>query len=345
MRLFFVGSGDRWGTKSPDASATGSDGMMAEIAAHLGAGGHEFVLCSPYEGSLDRVVLEGASRCAAPPTISMHFPNTSGIKAKVDSAEEEFALKLRRFLHAAPIEQDDKSMRYAWLLSQLSALDTADVVIAAGGNPSGSANMLLNLAEARGRPVLPFGHLGGAAALSLTRQRFGLTDRLGGMTDWLGAPDRVEAASEALELLLSDRSLPASAAPPRTFFISYARERAADADFVEMTLRRRQGQVHRDDQDFDPGGELVAEIRQAIIGSDVFVALWSREYACSPWCYDELSLALERHGTCSIMIWIIELDDTRMVHPGARGLIRYKGGNRVELERTLGKLLESRKAQ
>src|SRR5262245_30754502 len=34
----------------------------------------------------------------------------------------------------------------------------------------------------------------------------------------------------------------------------------------------------------------------------LFIAIWCREYACSPWCHDELELALDRHKSNALGI-------------------------------------------
>jgi hypothetical protein len=66
------------------------------------------------------------------------------------------------------------------------------------------------------------------------------------------------------------------------FDSSYARERQADADHVEILLRRRKLGVFSDESDFGAGHIIPNAIREAIFGADVFVAIRSAEYACRP---------------------------------------------------------------
>ena len=103
-----------------------------------------------------------------------------------------------------------------------------------------------------------------------------------------------------------------------------------------MILRRRNLDIMRDDHDFEPGENITRQINEMIHKSTVFIALWCSEYACSPWCFDELDLALRTHTQEGRELWILQLDKTRIIHPKARGLLFYPITTRDELE---GKLL------
>jgi hypothetical protein len=94
--------------------------------------------------------------------------------------------------------------------------------------------------------------------------------------------------------------------------------------------------VYRDERDFGAGRSLPGEITESIHRANVFVAIWCREYACSPWCFDELELAIKRGKT----LWLLCVDETRIAPPAARNLISYPARNREELERHILTLLE-----
>lgn len=78
----------------------------------------------------------------------------------------------------------------------------------------------------------------------------------------------------------------------RKIFISYARRRPCEADYIETLLRRRGVSVFRDESEFGAGKEIPVQIEENIYKSNTFIAVYCAEYACSPWCYDELELAL-----------------------------------------------------
>ncbi|PHN00708.1 toll/interleukin-1 receptor domain-containing protein [Flavilitoribacter nigricans] len=108
-------------------------------------------------------------------------------------------------------------------------------------------------------------------------------------------------------------------------------------------MRRRNHIVLRDEKEFKPGTDIPNSIKENIFRSNIFIAIWCKEYACSPWCFDELNLALDRLEQKKVPMWIICVDDTRMVPPKARDLLHYKVRSREELEGKILHLLEGSK--
>lgn len=346
MNIFVIGGVARSAetSETPDPEREILDGTCREIGRSIASKGWTAVVCSPFEDSADYQILRGVAE-AGGGKVEVHFPNTDAVRARVDRVVSELALRqVARVPHHPPREGNEPdALRYAWLLCQLEALDASHAVLAVGGRPEGSANMLLLLAEARRKPVLPVSFLGGAAEQSFYRRRYELQDRLGDDVGVLQDRARVAELLPLAAQLASSGAGPAAAAAEnrrRVFFISYPRVRPAEADHVEAALRRRNLTVFRDESEFGAGHEITAQIREAIHEADVFVALWSREYACSPWCADELDLALERHAAGKLQLWIFCVDETRMVPRAARGLVSYPVRSRAELEGTLVQLLE-----
>ena len=113
-------------------------------------------------------------------------------------------------------------------------------------------------------------------------------------------------------------------------------------DRVETLIHRRKGVVYRDEEDFEPGADTQADIIRNIKKANVFIAIWCREYACSPWCFDELELAVQRKEAGLTELWIFCVDDTRIVPKAARTLNYHKINSREELsgkvETLIGKL-------
>lgn len=87
------------------------------------------------------------------------------------------------------------------------------------------------------------------------------------------------------------------------------------------------------------GHAIPGEIRNAIYGCDVFIAIWCKEYACSPWCYDELDIALDRHEGGGMALWVFCVDETRVVPPRARDLVAYSISSRQDLSGSVLELL------
>lgn len=269
-----------------------------EIGGALSAAGHEIILCSPFDDSADVHVLRGITAANKEKTarVSFHFIDNEEVANELSKVIGRFNLSnVSRVPHPPPMESTQKSLRYAWLLCQLNAMESSHVTIALGGELDGAANMLLLLADGKRRTVLPLPFLGGAAKLAFDRRRYELTDRLGNEINTLYSGCCTSRIAELLALLKKKGVEHASltkASP--NFFIIYARGRQAEADFVETLLRRRNLKVFRDETEFGAGHAIPNLIKEAIFEATIFIALWSSEYACSPWCFDEMEIAVRK---------------------------------------------------
>ncbi|PTM77108.1 toll/interleukin-1 receptor domain-containing protein [Cereibacter johrii] len=313
---------------------------VSQLAHQLVADGHDLVLCSPFEGSADHAALTGLENSDRPARIEFHFPDVEIIRKRV----EEWAGRLPNvtfdmFPHHPPVTDEPDASMYSWLLSQLSALDRASALISIGGRIGASAELLLKLAHSRGRLIIPLAGLKGASARFLESHRSEYDDILG---DDIQALHEIEADKDFSSILSKaiHKQSPRKMANRRAF-ISYAKAHADDADFVEVTLRRRGFDVVRDEASFSPGHNIPTEIREKIFSSEVFIALWCAAYACSPWCFDEMELALDRLEAGKIALWILQLDDTRIVPPRARDKLSYPAQNRDKLKGALEVMIAS----
>ena len=307
--------------------------------------GHTLLVCSPFEGSADLEAVKGASKSGegrSHPYVHYYIPDDSTVRSELAALMSHIpGLLIQEFLSRGPVDLgDQESKNHAWLLAQLCAMDRCHAVIAVGGKVTGPMSLLLPLAESRRKDILPLWFIGGAAAECFERQRHFLQDRLGGNTYVLGDSTKIGEVTALLEQLASDRPSPSSIRRANRFFLSYPKARPGEADFVETTLRRRNLMVFRDERDFGAGHLLSHEIDQYLNQSDIFIALWCKEYACSPWCFDELELALKLQEDGRLSIWLLSLDDTRVVPPKARPLIHYPAYTRKELEGALLNLIE-----
>jgi hypothetical protein len=307
--------------------------------------GHDLLLCSPFETSVDPYVARGAAAGASERkggTVEFHHPASAEVSEALGRLKEALdPLHVVSIAHPPPADEKSKeAWKHAWLLSQLSAMEASNAVVAVGGQLSGPMSFLLPLAEARRKVLLPFQFLEGAAAGCFERQRYNLEDRLHERVEVLNNPDGISHVADLLDCLSTDRVPQLKTRQAPRFFISYAKARPKEADFVEMILRRRNLTVFRDDRDFVPGSPVDGEIGKYIQQADVFVGIWCSEYACSPWCFDELEEALQRNAAGQIAILLIRVDETRVVPKGARSLLSYEVRSREELEGLIIKLLD-----
>lgn len=317
---------------------------MNNLGKNLVEAGHDLLVCSPYEGSVDIEAVRGAASVLGShqiPHVEFYYPDTLSIREELESLKKSLSLnKVRLFPCAPPSDENSKeSWLYAWILAQLSAMSHSNAVIALGGKQTSSANLLLLLAEAQRKKVLPLTLLGGASAQAFQRRQYELVDHLGDRIAAVSDLSRIGEIVALAEDLAGDKRTHPEKIKPLHFFISYPRSRPQEADFVEMSLRRRNLTVFRDERDFHAGHSVPGAIKESIHRADVFVAIWCKEYACSPWCYDELDLALERRQAGSLALWIVCIDDTRIVPPLARELVHYPARTREELDGLVSRLL------
>lgn len=158
------------------------------------------------------------------------------------------------------------------------------------------------------------------------------------------SPERSPDFLDLLTRLVQAQMAPGTIGENPKFFISYSYDKPEDADVVENLLLRHKYEVIRDRYSFQPGAPLPDEIKDAIHRSTVFIAIWRWEYACSPWCFDEMEIALELREAGRLLLWIFCMDDTRMVPPKARPLSSFRIETREALEGKVSELLVRLKA-
>jgi hypothetical protein len=130
----------------------------------------------------------------------------------------------------------------------------------------------------------------------------------------------------------------------RRFFLSYCHANADVADQVEAYLLREGRQVFRDEKGLQLGDEVDTTLVAAINAADVFIALYSRDYATSSSCFDELEEAFKQFESRSLRMWIIQLDDTPIVPRRVREarFLRATASTRAELRAHLDSALRHR---
>lgn len=143
-----------------------------------------------------------------------------------------------------------------------------------------------------------------------------------------------------IDIVFEPKTIRNSTSTLPNFFISYPHIRPFEADYIETLLRRRNIQVFRDESDLGVGYDITTQIKKAMYAADVFIAVYCTEYVCSPWCCDELELALDLYGSGKLKLWIICIDDTRVVQKRARNLINFHVRTRDEIEGCILNLLE-----
>jgi hypothetical protein len=297
---------------------------LGHVLARAGA---QLIICSPFPDSADYYVATGyADEDCAKRVIHLHSPKHEKVAEKrqllgqaLQRPGQRHGLTIQDWGYPGP--ESEESWHQAWLLTQLQALERADAVVALGGRVSNTANTLLHLAEARGIPIVPFTFLGGAAGRAYARRDW---QRLNSGLDAsvMKQDAGVERAIEIANRLVVDRVARSFGASrdPQAFFVSYARKDVSYADATTSILRSRGLEVLTGDGQARDDQMIPASIEQSLLKSDVCVVLWSRSYALSTWCYDELEIATDRSARGQMRIWLFNLDDSSVVPRRARGI-------------------------
>ena len=315
---------------------------VGRILANAGA---QLVICSPFPDSADYYAAMGYAEGKGRGIVHLHSPTHEKVTEKrrllINTLGRE-GLLIQEWDYPGPENDDKESWAQAWLLAQLQALEKADVVVALGGKVSKTANTLLHLAESKGLPIVPFSFLGGAAKRAFDRRDWKRLNP-GFDSSVLKRDDGVDGVVEIANRLVTDRVARAyhKKQTPRSVFVSYAHKDFEMANGLIQYLKRSGLEVFTGDNEIRTDQMVQASIEQAVIKSDLCAILWSQNYALSPWCNDELSLASDRHSQGQMAIWLFNLDDSMIVPMQARKLPSVSVRSPIAIERVAGELLSN----
>ena len=325
MKILVVGG-------APDGEEVDSELQRAcnEIGRDLADSGHDLVICSPFPDSADSHVAE-AYLNEAGRSVKMHLPGEPDILKQAQTLKRLGAKIVLGPARSQAALADTAALAHVWAYAQTRALGECDAVVAIGGRVGGAGRVALDGATAmrRERAVLPFAAFGGAAEDFFDAHYDLLRTRLGARFPDLQTRT---GPSECASLLdeMTTQTLPGN---PR-FFLSYAHRtnNIYRGDTVANILQDQI--VWRDLKDLRVGQHVDGEIRRNIDRADVFVALWSYEYAASPDCIDELEMALDRRENGMLpRIWILRIDEARISNSRLRGLLGPSGSEPAVMEK------------
>lgn len=326
LRSAFVLGGVTGETSYPDFERTELEQFCQRLGVVLAKAAVDLVICSPIPDSADFHALRGYVETGESGTVHMHRPHHPEVEqyyAQLRDVLGPAAVnRIKNWFYPGPATEDRDSLEQAWVLCQLMAMEQADVIIAVGGRPGKTASTILHLAEARQQPVVPFSFLGGAAARAFRRRDWATS------YPWLDSSKLAdknavgEAITIANQMVMAEvRKSGLPQGRPNSIFISRARPDRDYARALDHYLTANGFAVLFGERALPPDRMVEAAIEDAVRGADLFIVLWSRSYAASRYCYDELDLALRQYRAGELQLLIINLDGSDIVPPGARGLM------------------------
>jgi nucleoside phosphorylase len=295
VKSVFVIGGVTDETEHPKYETIRLQRACLELGEALSKARVRLIVCSPFTDSADCYTVVGYCESQLGGEIEFHSPDHSDVDKELEDLKLSFGNSLTKFeVFAHPGYEDMESKPQAWLLAQLKAVERADVIVAIGGKTSKTASTLLHLAEDRGLPIVPYTFLKGAAQRAFARSDWEVLHPKINPTV-MGSEVSIRKVIEIANQVILDRVSFENRilSTPKTVFISRAKEDAAIAESLSNDLKNSNIEVLMGDRLIGPRQMARASIEQAIRKSQLFISLWSKNYALSPWCYDELVFALE----------------------------------------------------
>jgi nucleoside phosphorylase len=339
-RAFLIG-GVTTETRTPTFEVTSLQKGAEKIGRMLARAKIELIVCSPFPDSADYHALFGYAKERKGGIVHFHFPMSDS----VFNTKKELELYLGQSCPTIvdwqyPAPDNDDSWEQAWLLCQLHALEQADAIIAIGGKVSKSANTLLHLAEKRGIVIVPFTFLGGAAQRSFDRIDWALlhpTIKI----DVLKNEKGIDSIADLLNNLKLDtiRITDKDMSKANRFFISRAKEDNIIGFQVGDFLKNLGFTVLYGESAINDSKMILPSIEEYLRTSDMCLVLWSKYYALSTWCYDELMLAINRQNVGHLKIIVFNLDESAIVPKEARTLPIFYTKSAIEIQNVLSKKL------
>ena len=291
----------------------------------MGEANLDLIICSPFPDSADFFTIKGYSKSVTTGKVFFHSPKHEKVQKKRNDLIKvlgDQCPEIHCFEHPGP--PNDTAWSQAWLLSQLQALEYADAIVAIGGKVSKTANTLLHLAEGKGIAIIPFTFLGGAAELFFKRHKWdSLHPTLN--TNYLKEEKGIIEVIQLINQIKIDRisKINQNLAKPNSFFISRSNFDSYFGDKLKLFLERRGYNVFLGDEVVNSSQMALITIESTIISCDVCIILWSKNFALSPWCYDELKLAINLQNSGELRIWFFNIDNSLVVPSRARELDIY----------------------
>jgi nucleoside phosphorylase len=346
IKKVFVIGGETGESGTPEYELDELRQSCRTIGRELAKARIELIVCSPFADSADYHAASGYADMSNGGVIHFHFPAHEEVISCKTILEKHLKKHCKKkcpqivdWQH--PTYTNKEAIKQAWLLCQLQALEQADAVVSIGGRASNSANTLLHLAEIWRLPIIPFTFLGGASKT--------IFDRINWKDLYPKLPiktmENIDGLKKVVSLLrqlalenLQKRLLKLTKVS--RIFISRAKLDAIIANEISKFLKEMNLDVILGDEAIVADRAAIPTIEEQIKISQLVIVLWSKNYALSPWCHDELMFAISRKNSEALNILIFNLDDTAIIPTEARNLSIISAHSPSEINKTLTEALK-----
>jgi len=343
-KVFIIGG--ETGSGGPnDDSAEEMRSICKMVGKELSSANLELVVCSPFSDSADYYAVLGYASGKNNGRIYFHLPNNIEVlerRKKLDEYLERYNSQLPEIINYRYASYyDEYSKDQAWNLCQIQALQDADAVVAIGGREDSSASLLLHLAELWTKPILPFTIIGGAAKTAADRIAWNKLypniskKSITGKT----SPKNIVNLLHRMSLQNIAKEVE-KLGKISNVFISRASGDKHYTENVKNFLQSKNVNVLFGDDAIVSDKEVIPSINEFMAQSQLFIAIWSRNYALSTWCNDELMYAISREKVGLVKIILILIDETPVIPIDARKLIQIKGNGDLSAHEALDDMLK-----
>lgn len=171
-----------------------------------------------------------------------------------------------------------------WLIAHHSAIASADIVIAIGGDQG--TERAVHLADELGTPILPIATFDGGAKKGYDKFRTKLEASIINISV-LNSEWNIENSKKIIDI--------AESIGRHSYFLSHSHKDIEWCDLIHLALYEQSRIVLRDHNQLIAGQLVQEKLELAIQKSTTFILLWSKNSNKSPWCQKELQMALDNH--------------------------------------------------
>jgi nucleoside phosphorylase len=314
-----------------------------QIGMQLALAQIDLIACSPFDDSADYYAISGFASVAVGRKIYLHYPQHEDVlkhKERLLNRLKGKKIEVIPFGHPSYNSPDEQGQ--AWSFSQLQALEQADAVIAIGGNLAKSANLTLRVAEVKKKMIIPFSFLKGISELVYRNTDWkALYPSLD--TSWLTSEAGIEKLPEIIrqmrlteikrqanKILITDK-----------IFISRAKKDYIIASDLQYRLKQNGLNALLGDEAVGKEKSVIPAIDEYLNICKLHIILWSANFALSPWCYDELMVAIQRQQSGQSSILFFNIDGSAVIPSEARSLTQIAVNDAVNMVETVLQLVEN----
>jgi len=326
MRLFFCGSLQ----KKEDTELFNKAAF--ELGYNAAEKNHTILIGSTAKHTADYHIMKGAIKyCNENPNKTTQVEVHSPERSRPVYTEIPKNLKISKmFYHADP--------NSSWVIAHVRALDSCDLLITIGGGKN--TRLIGHLSSEREIPTIAIPVFGGSSEDLFDKLKlvYKLKYNLDKDIHYFTKSWSENSANDFMNIIDSFNKSEIQT-NSHVYFLSYCWKDSHIADHIEALLRRHNKIVFRDESNLKAGKRLTNSVSALIEKADTVISVWSKKYADSTWCNNELEFSRNCKKNRSKRIVLLRCDDYELPFH-FNDILSYSGNDRFQRELSILKLIE-----